>query len=273
MAIVLLILKWIGIILLVLLALIVFLLLVALLCPVRYRVRLDYEETVEFQYRFRWTCFLVKVGKDGILRLYLFGIPIRRLSGDEPKKAKVSKQKTRASKEKAISSESKSEKRKSEIKTSEGASNKAKKSKTKNQKKPRKAKKRTWKEKLHFHFQRISSIMKFVKKKENKNVFFLFCREIKALLLYSSPRKIKGLVRFGTSDPSTTGLLLGGISLLPWIYRKDFQVIPDFTDKVLIAHLTAIGRIRVFYMVRLLWRLYRNKELKRTIKEWKQLTK
>ena len=115
--------------------------------------------------------------------------------------------------------------------------------------------------------------MKFVKKKENKSVFFLFCKEVKALLMYSFPRKIKGMVYFGTANPSTTGLLLGGISLFPWVYRKDFKVIPNFTDKVLVAHLVAVGRIRAFYILRLLLRLYRNKQLKQTIKEWKQMAK
>lgn len=74
----------------------------------------------------------------------------------------------------------------------------------------------------------------------------------------------------GTGDPSTTGMLLGGISLFPVAYQDGLRIVPDFEEKHFEADGFIKGRIRMIYFLRLLHRLYQDRELKAL---WKQINK
>ena len=94
-----------------------------------------------------------------------------------------------------------------------------------------------------------------------------FCaREIKELLKYLAPKKVRGTFAFGTGDPSSTGLVTGLISLFPIVYQEGVYVTPDFEEKRLAADFLVKGRMRVIYFLRLF--LVLEKELKRM---WKQI--
>ena len=122
------------------------------------------------------------------------------------------------------------------------------------------------KSKKNFSFQGLSSIMKCVK--QNKKLLKRLYREIKELLKYLAPKKVRGTFAFGTGDPSSTGLVTGLISLFPIAYQEGVYVTPDFEEKRLAADFFVKGRIRVIYFLRLFLRLYQDKELKRM---WKQI--
>ena len=128
----------------------------------------------------------------------------------------------------------------------------------------KKAKKK--KSKKNFSFQGLSSIMKCVK--QNKKLLKRLYREIKELVKYLTPKKVRGTFAFGTGDPSSTGLVTGLISLFPIAYQEGVLVTPDFEEKRLDADFFVKGRMRVIYFLRLFLRLYQDKELKRM---WKQI--
>ncbi len=111
-----------------------------------------------------------------------------------------------------------------------------------------------------------SSIMKCVK--QNKKLLKRLYREIKELVKYLTPKKVRGTFAFGTGDPSSTGLVTGLISLFPIAYQDGVYVTPDFEEKRLDADFFVKGRMRVIYFLRLFLRLYQDKELKRM---WKQI--
>lgn len=71
------------------------------------------------------------------------------------------------------------------------------------------------------------------------------------LLKHIGPRKIKGYVRYGFGDPCKTGQITGYISMLPFVYQKNFSLIPDFYDKVVEADVMLKGRIRIGYILRI----------------------
>lgn len=104
--------------------------------------------------------------------------------------------------------------------------------------------------------------------KQNKKLLKRLYREIKELLKYLAPKKVRGTFAFGTGDPSSTGLVTGLISLFPIAYQEGVYVTPDFEEKRLAADFFVKGRIRVIYFLRLFLRLYQDKELKRM---WKQI--
>lgn len=67
--------------------------------------------------------------------------------------------------------------------------------------------------------------------KQNKKLLKRLYREIKELLKYLAPKKVRGTFAFGTGDPSSTGLVTGLISLFPIAYQEGVYVTPDFEEK------------------------------------------
>ena len=128
------------------------------------------------------------------------------------------------------------------------------------------------KDKISFIFQKISTIIDFVREKATRRTVAKLLKEVVDLIKYIGPQKLKGSFRFGTGDPSSTGMLLGGLSLLPVVYQKGVAVSPDFEEKCFIGDGTLTGRIRLVYLVRLVLRLIFDKEVRWVYKQWKQIS-
>lgn len=264
------ILKWIGIVLGGILGLLLFLGALVVFVPVRYRLQGSSREGISYSFRFSWLCSVVAISKkthsDKIM-LKVFGIPVKCLAGgDKPKtKIKASKQegerksgREKPAAEDTIKSKPEKEEPKKEKPEKEASRAKRQKKKVKEKKDKKKS----------FSFSGLSSIIGLVKDNNNRLVIKRLWREIKRLIRYLLPTKVYGTVIIGTGDPCSTGLLLGGISLMPVIYRDRVQITPDFEEKHFEAEGFAKGRIRVIYFLRLILRLYQDRELKRL---WKQI--
>lgn len=252
----LLILKWIFIILGILLGLVLLFTALILCVPVRYRAAGDNREKIQYSFKVSWllSVVAVKKKKDSEQIVFsVFGIPIKRMGNGKPVKKSVAK--SEKEKEPEPVQNDKEE-------TGEPVLS-AQEEKTEQREKK---KKRAFKKKKNFSFQGLSSIMKCVK--QNKKLLKRLYREIKALLKYLAPKKVRGTFLFGTGDPSSTGLVTGLISLFPIAYQEGVYVTPDFEEKRLDADFFVKGRMRVIYFLRLFLRLYQDKELKRM---WKQI--
>ena len=46
------------------------------------------------------------------------------------------------------------------------------------------------------------------------------------------PKKVRGWIHFGTSDPAQTGEILGAVSILFAMYGQGVRVLPDFDQAV-----------------------------------------
>ncbi len=271
MTIILILLKWIAILFLILLTLFILLSMLALFAPIRYDVQLIYEHNLRYWFRVHW-CFRIvqckkKIDAD-LIKIYLLGIPIRTVSGKSESGEPFAGQQDEKKGSGDLPAGQQHEKKKhTKNKQSKG------KNKRKGKKREHKKENRSWREKLCFQFRRISGIIKFASKRENKKVFRMMRNELVSLIKYIFPEKVWGKVEFGMGDPAVTGMVLGGISLFPWVYIKKLNIVPNFEEKVLTGKVRAKGRVRIYHFVRLAWRLYRNKELKRMIKEWKSINK
>lgn len=258
MWIVLAILKWIGIIIGGILGLLLFLLALILFVPVRYRIEGTNRSQTMYSFRFSWLLSIFCISKKKTSDKYwlrVFGIPVKCLAGKNKKEKRNKKQKTEEMIEKPQSNPS-----------SEKANVKEEKKKVKKVKKTPCKKK--VKKKKFFSFIRESSIIGLVKDRTNRRVIKRLMRELKLLIRYLSPTKIRGLLVLGTGDPCTTGLVFGGISLFPFVYQDGVKIVPDFEEKHFEAEGYIKGRIRVLYFVRLIHRLYQDREIKRL---WKQI--
>ena len=90
MSIVLAILKWLGILAGGIVGLLLLLTALILFVPVRYRAEGTRDGGIRFGFSLSWLLRLVMIKKrpdSGVIRLYLFGIPVRRLAGDSAEKA------------------------------------------------------------------------------------------------------------------------------------------------------------------------------------------
>lgn len=99
----------------------------------------------------------------------------------------------------------------------------------------------------------------------NKDVLNLLIKKVKQLLKAIAPRKVKGCVEYGCTDPSNTGRFLAAAAMLYPLYGRSITVIPDFENDVISFELMLKGRIYVFTLIRILLQLYFNKKVKRFI--------
>ena len=235
--------------------------------PVRYQIRGSVKEEVVYSFKFSWLLSLISIRKKETsdqVRLYVCGIPVRRLAGSKKETTKEEKRKSAD----ADSVEAETDEKKVEIKPvkekrerKSGEPGKRKRIIKKTSGKKRKRKKA-------FSFRKVSSIIGCVKQ-DKKAVKRLF-REIRELVHYLAPTRIGGEMIVGTGDPASTGLALGVISLFPAVYQEGVRIRPDFEEKRFEAKGYVKGRIRVIYFLRLLFRLYKDRELKHL---WKQINK
>lgn len=88
------------------------------------------------------------------------------------------------------------------------------------------------------------------------------------LIRHILPRKVKGFLKFGFEDPSTTGQILGAFSLVTPLYKSKFRVIPVFEDKVFECDIQLKGRIYGCVLAKMAIEVYRNQAVKQTIKKF-----
>lgn len=90
----------------------------------------------------------------------------------------------------------------------------------------------------------------------------LLFSELRGLLRAICPRKVKGDLVFGFDDPSVTGQTLGLISLCAPALTGEFRVIPVFERQILRLDLEASGRIYGITLLRVFWRLFRDRNVR-----------
>ena len=255
----------ISIILGILLGLVLLFTALVLCVPVRYRAAGDNHEKIQYSFKVSWllSIIAVKKKKDSEQIVFsVFGIPIKRMGNEKPVKKTVVK--SEKEKEPEPLQDNKEETGEPVLAAQEEKKKQRKDKKKRTFSRTKKAKKK--KSKKNFSFQGLSSIMKCVK--QNKKLLKRLYREIKELLKYLAPKKVRGTFAFGTGDPSSTGLVTGLISLFPIAYQEGVYVTPDFEEKRLAADFFVKGSFRLIYFFRRFLRLYLDKELKRM---WKQI--
>lgn len=113
---------------------------------------------------------------------------------------------------------------------------------------------------------KIKDFKEFIRDEHTKRVFVLIKGEFIKILKYIRPRKIKGYLNFGFDDPSTTGKVLGVYYAIMKKSPKKFKINPDFENKRLETDLFLKGRIRLYYIVYIILKIYFNKDFKYVLK-------
>lgn len=103
----------------------------------------------------------------------------------------------------------------------------------------------------------------------NKIAVVAVFTELKYLLRHFKFRKIKTELQFCLGDPALTGQALGALCVMPFLYRYQCNVYPDFeSDNLYVRGTFDIkGRARVIHTAVSLLRLWRKKEFRTVAKQ------
>ena len=289
------ILKWLGILLLVLLGLVLTVLLAVLFVPVRYEAEGSFrgELLAKGQISWLWRLFSIQAVYDGDteVSLRIFGVkpgrkketaertektetpdPVVTGSGKRPEE-EVPVYESRPKAEAPASEKHQG--------TEEGIKEKVPAAGTKNAKNGQKKKRvrQSLFQKIKVTFQRIcgklktaeerwQKLMEFLEKEENKNTFRLLKRQVIRFFKHVLPGKVSGTVRFGFEDPYTTGRILTYISPFYGWYGRTIQVIPVLDEQVLDGELSLKGRIRIATLLFIGFQVWRDKNFRTLLKRW-----
>ena len=115
-------------------------------------------------------------------------------------------------------------------------------------------------------FERMREILT---NEENREVFRLLVSRGKKLFRHVRPKKIKGKLQFGFSDPYRTGQVLTAVSPFYGLYAKELELIPDFEHEVLKGEISVKGRIRMGVVLWTGIRLFLNKNFRRLLRRFR----
>lgn len=100
--------------------------------------------------------------------------------------------------------------------------------------------------------------------------FWKLAAELKKLLLRMKPKKLQGELHFGFEDPSLTGRVQAGLSILyPCMDEMNFY--PDFENKVLDGEVSVQGAARLWPMAAFAWNMVWSRDVRRTVLDVKKL--
>lgn len=138
-------------------------------------------------------------------------------------------------------------------------------------------------EKIKYTFDRMcDKIRTLLEKKEilaefltsdvHQSAFRKCLAELKKMLVRLRPRRIEGEFRFGFEDPSLTGKVLAGLSLLSPYWGDHIRCFPDFEEEVLEGRLSASGSLRLLPAAVMGWNLLWSRDVRRTVRDAMRLT-
>lgn len=111
----------------------------------------------------------------------------------------------------------------------------------------------------------------FVGEQSHQSALRRTIREIRRLLKFVLPKKFHADIHYGLDDPYLTGKILAGLSMIyPWT-GDNLKIEPDFTMQVLEGEVFIRGHIRVIYFIVIVWNLFWDKNIRRTIKDFKSI--
>ena len=256
--------------LIILIALAVFLLIVALVlfAPVRYKVLAEFNNDVKVSLRVRWLAGILYYRKDfcgeNSDRLRIFGIPFG-----------IKKAKKRKTKINEADAKVQAEKVKNENVDSDSQENNQICEKSEIKRNSRKAKTGNKKQKTINHkinkkvsvFTTISDIINAVRDENNKRLLSFFETIVFKLFKHAKPRNIKADMVIGLEDPADTGMLFGAIAIARGFVEGKYNIYPNFEEKILEGKLKAKGRIMVAVLLYYLLKIYGNDDVKLIIKK------
>lgn len=112
----------------------------------------------------------------------------------------------------------------------------------------------------------------FIKNEAHQAALLKGLKELKRLILRLKPKKISADIYFGFEDPSYTGYVLAGISMIYPMVGEQVNVCPDFERKVLEGSLFVKGHVRARIFAVFAWNMIINKNVRTLIRDIKNFS-
>jgi len=271
------ILKIIGIVLLVILGIMLFLLAVLLFVPVRYSVKGTVDNNITAEGKISWLCSILR---------YDFTFQEQELNGE------VRIFGFRPKKKERVSEEELEEEAVPEVKdgVEEVVSHKGKQNRKSSDKNSRPSRKnifmRMW-DKIKSFLKNIKKFFMSIRKKltgfkefvvkvkeivaDTKNQYAVrrLWEELLYLLKHFGFRKIHTELTFALADPALTGQVLGILCMMPFLYQYDFHIFPDFESEsyYIRGSYDVKGRIQLIFLLITFIRIVADKDLRCFLKK------
>lgn len=302
------ILKIIGILLLVLLGLLFSAALLVLVVPLRYRIWMEYRESLKARISVSWLLKMaeLKAVYDGELDVDVRALwfhPLRDGGKEEPAETEEKKQPQELSGQLVIQSEPQSKMQsetqlerqfdtqsetRSEMHPLKRGTEECEADRDGNHQSTKKSSDRPcagnrWKQisavGLHFKsqicrkwngfYRKMISYRNFVTNERNQRVFFMILGQSKRLVHHILPKKVLLQADIGFDDPATTGNVLAAASILYAFYGDRIQVTPYFDQEILEGEVEASGRVRLGTLLYLAAKVWFHKDFRMLRKEYK----
>ena len=106
----------------------------------------------------------------------------------------------------------------------------------------------------------------------DSEIFGTVLPKLQLFLLRIRPRKLKGDLSFGLSDPAATGQILGVISMIPYLFQTELHICPDFeSDRSYIeGNVYMRGRVHMIFPVVFAIRMIFDKNVRRFLRAVKK---
>ena len=113
------------------------------------------------------------------------------------------------------------------------------------------------------------SVKKFFRSKMFREALLHAKKEVLYFLKKAAPKKVTGTVRFGFNDPAPTGETLGILGMIYGKLPKDLSIQPDFEQEILQGDVRMKGSFQAVTAAGIALRLFRDQNLRKTIRHFK----
>lgn len=114
-------------------------------------------------------------------------------------------------------------------------------------------------------------IESFLTDASHRRAFCSLKREVRRFLGHVSPKDVKIVGKIGLEDPYMTGQALAVLGMLFPFLGENTVIVPDFENKVLEGSVHIEGKIHNFRMLAILWRLIKDRDVRKIIIDVKKL--
>lgn len=114
-------------------------------------------------------------------------------------------------------------------------------------------------------------IESFLTDASHRRAFCSLKREVRRFLGHVSPKDVKIVGKIGLEDPYMTGQVLAVLGMLFPFLGENTVIVPDFENKVLEGSVHIEGKIHNFRMLAILWRLIKDRDVRKIIIDIKKL--
>lgn len=124
-------------------------------------------------------------------------------------------------------------------------------------------------DKIKVLWKKVEEIKAFLENNTHQTAFWKLIAELKKMLFRMRPKQVEGKLEFGFEDPSLTGRVLAGLSMLYPYWEVRFY--PNFERTVLDGNVSVKGAARLWPAAALAWNLLWMREVRRTVMDIKKI--